>query len=133
MKAIFALSLLTVSSLSFAGTISSMDECSIALYKSNPWKKSYSLSNSRVNGKTANAFASTFLKAGATVQKVTDVLGVNRYDVITLVTTLEQEGTDINSCDGVSYANKVDVCTVDQTTKVCETFCAFDWRGVDCR
>lgn len=133
MKALLGLSVLAFSSIAMADTIYNMDDCNLALRKSNPWKNKYTLNGSRVTGKAADAYSKMYLKSGAVTETVKDVLGVARYNVVTLVTNLEADGSSVDSCEGISYANRVDVCTLDQTVKVCETYCSFEWRGMDCR
>lgn len=133
MKALLGLSVLAVSSFAVADTIYNMDDCNLALRKNNPWKSKYTLNGSRVTGKAADAYSKLYLKSGASSETVKDVLGVARYNVVTLVTNLESEGSSVDSCEGISYANRVDVCTLDQTLRVCETYCSLEWRGMDCR
>lgn len=133
MKALLGLIVLASSSFAVADSIYNMDECNLALRKSNPWKNNYTLNGSRVTGKAAEAYSKMYLRSGATTETVKDVLGVTRYQVITLVTNLEADGSSVDSCEGISYANRVDICTIDQTAKVCETYCKLEWRGMDCR
>jgi hypothetical protein len=132
MKLLLALALTLSTTLSFASTISSMSKCTIDLYLSNPWKSEYTLKDSRVSGQAAlERLSSTRVNAKTDVEK--DVLGVERYKTITKTTTLETRGDDVNSCSGVTSANKVEICTTDAAATVCETFCKFEWHGVDCR
>lgn len=132
MKLLMAIALTLTVSVSFAATIESMKECTVDLYLSNPWKNSYILKNSRVSGTDALTRLSS-VRTGAKIEVEKDVLGVTRYTTVTKRTVLDSRGDDVNSCSGVSFANKVEVCTTDATTTVCETFCKFEWRGVDCR
>lgn len=132
MKLLLALTLALTTTLSFAATISSMEDCNINFYYLNGAKNTYTLKDSRVSGQPASIRLSSVKKGGVS-QVEKDVLGVERYETITKTSLLEVRGEEVNSCEGVYYANKVDVCTTDSKNTVCETFCKFEWRGKDCR
>jgi hypothetical protein len=132
MKLFLAVAITLTSSLSMASTISSMKECTIELYYSNPWKSSYTLKDSRLTGKAAQAKLLS-IRPEARSEVTKDVLGVERFVTVIKRTVLDSRGDDINSCTGVSSAVGVEVCTTDSETVVCETFCSLEWNGMDCR
>lgn len=132
MKILIAVMFLTIG-FAEAGTIRSMNECNVALYKSNPWKNTYTLENSRVNGKEARAQILAIKNDGGAVTATIDTLGVKRYSTVEKRTVLSKEGSEVDSCVGMTYAIKVETCTVNPLKQVCETSCKFEWRGLDCR
>lgn len=132
MKFLIAVMFLTIG-FAQAGTIRSLNECNVALYKSNPWKNSYTLENSRVNGKEARAQVRDIKNNGATVTASVDALGIKRYNTVVKRTVLSKEGSEEDSCVGMTYALKVETCTVNPLKQVCETSCKFEWKGLDCR
>lgn len=132
MKLLLAILFSLTASLSFAGTIESMDDCKVDLHLSNPWKNSYTLKNGRIIGMAALSKLSALKVTGES--KITkDILGVERFLTVTKTTVLDTRGDDVNSCSGVTFANQVEICTTDASVSVCDTFCKFEWRGVDCR
>lgn len=120
-------------SFSHASTISSLDECTVALYKSNPWKHSYVLKGSRLEGESARIEIRSLLSENASLRTVVDELGVKRYQVIQMKSVLDRKGNDIDSCEGVYSASRVNTCTVDAKLAVCEISCELKWQGMDCR
>lgn len=116
-----------------AATIRSMNECTVAKYMASPWKNTFTLENSRVTGKEARAQVRTIRNDGATVTAAIDTLGVKRYSTVEKRTILSSEGSLEDECKGMTYALKVETCTVNPLNQVCETYCKFEWRGADCR
>ncbi len=132
MKILIAAFFLTIG-FAQAGTISSMDECKVSLYHSNPWKNTFTLENSRVSGKEARAQIRAIKNDGATVTATVDALGVRRYSTIEKRTVLSKEGSEEDACKGTTFALKVETCTMNPLQQVCETSCKFEWQGLDCR
>lgn len=132
MKILIAALFLTVG-FAEAATIRSMNECTVDLYKSNPWKNVFTLENSRVTGKEARAQVRSIKNDGATVAVTVDTLGVKRYSTVEKRTILSKDGSETDECKGMTYALKVETCTVNALNQVCETYCKFEWRGLDCR
>lgn len=116
-----------------AASIRSMNECTVELYKSNPWKNFLTLENSRISGKEARAQVHAMKDSGATIQVSVDSLGVNRFSTVEKRTVLSKAGSETDDCTGMTYALKVETCTVNPLKQVCETYCKFEWRGLDCR
>ena len=131
MKALLLFSFI-FSSFAFGQTINSISECNVALYKSRPDQKYYTLQGSRIEGEAAVLRAES-LKSRGIVKDVFDVLGIRRYEKTEHFTVLDSFGNDLNSCKGVYFALRVDTCTIDETTQTCEVFCKLEWRGVNCR
>lgn len=132
MKILIAALFMTIS-FAQAGTIRSMNECTVDLYRSNPWKNVLTLEDSRVSGKEARAQVRAIRNNGATVTAVKDTLGVRRYSTVEKRTILSKDGSETDECKGMTYALKVETCTVNPLNQVCETYCKFEWRGMDCR
>lgn len=117
-----------------ATTIESIDQCTVALYKSNPWQKSYVVEGSRKTGLGANRTVNQIRRNGATEVVNKDVLGIARYKTLTLRTILETEGNaKKDPCRGMISASEVTVCTADGNDSTCETRCDLNWIGNDCR
>lgn len=130
MKA-FLLFTIFFSSFVRAQTINSISECNVALYKSQPDQTYYTLQGSRIEGEAAVTRAES-LRSKGVMKNVSDVLGIKRYEKTEHFKVLDSYGTDLNSCKGVYFALRVDTCTIDETTQVCEVFCKLEWRGVNC-
>ena len=116
-----------------AATIPSMKDCTMELYKSNPWQSVYSVEDSRITGSKAISLVQNLKINRASVNTQVDLLNVPRYDVITKKVLLDKRGVDPKSCEGVLSAMKVVVCTEDASVAVCELRCEFKWDGADCR
>lgn len=114
-----------------ASSIKSIDECSVKLARK--YYRSLKLENSRISGSEAlNMTKSLMDKSETTVEVEKDVLGVQRYQVITHREVLESSG-DIEMCSGLYTAAKVDICTINNAQDAaCETFCKIDWQGQNC-
>ena len=132
MKTLIASLLLATGTL-HAASIPSIASCKLELYYSNPWKTTLNVENTRVSGKKAELLSNNLKATGASIKTHTDELGVKRYSTIEKRTVLESRGALEDSCEGIAYAMKVDTCTVDASNQTCETFCKFEWRGLDCR
>lgn len=116
-----------------ASTINSLNECTVDLYKSNPWKTSYIVKGSRTKGLAARSNIRMLLSENAALKTVKDELGVSRYTLTQKKSLLDQVGKDAQTCGGIYRAMKVETCTADSQTAVCETSCELSWRGMDCR
>lgn len=125
---------LCVSVANAASTIESIDQCNVALYKSNPYQRSYVVEGSRKSGLGANRVVNQIRRNGATEVVNKDVLGIARYKTLTLKTILETEGNvKKDPCRGMISASEVTICTADGNDSTCEVRCDFDWIGNDCR
>lgn len=131
MKALLALVLLTCG-VAQAKSIPSLDDCKVT-DRSKIWTGNYTVENTRTTGKAAVKMANSLKAKKASVDSTSDVLGVKRFETIELETVLEANGTEVNSCEGVYYAVKAEVCTVDASQAACETICKIRWNGEDCR
>jgi hypothetical protein len=131
MKALLALVLLTCG-IAQAKSIPSLDDCKVT-DRSKVWTGNYTIENTRTTGKEASKLANSLKAKNASVEVTQDVLGVNRFQTIELQTVLEANGTEVNSCEGVYYAIKSEICTVDAVQAACETVCKITWNGEDCR
>ena len=116
-----------------AATIPSMKDCTIDLYKSNPWQSTYTVEESRVIGIKAVEAIQQLKLNRASINTQVDLLNVPRYDVITKKVLLDKRGVDPKACEGVLSALKVTICTQDAAVAACETRCEFKWVGADCR
>ncbi|WP_408096268.1 hypothetical protein ACJVC5_14610 [Peredibacter sp. HCB2-198] len=116
-----------------AATIPSMKDCTLALYKANPWQSVYTVEDSRVTGPEAAEVVRTLRLNRASINTQVDLLNVPRYDVITKKILLDKRGVDPKACEGVLSALKVTICTEDASIAACETRCEFKWVGADCR
>lgn len=132
--AVIAFTLIAASA--HAGTIKSINDCTIDLYKEDVWNNdSMVVQGSRVTGLKAKNLSEIIRLKGAERSVIVDTLGVKRIETLTLTTVLEKEGDDRDICKGVTTANEVKICTqtTDLTQPVCETRCEFKWVGADCR
>lgn len=131
MKLLLVFTLLTIGAAQ-AGSIPSIADCKVT-DRAKIWTGTVKVENTRVINQGARARASLLLTKGAEVETTKDILGIPRYETVELRTVLEKNGTNVDSCEGVYYAVKSEICTVDSNKSACETFCKIEWLGEDCR